>query len=109
MITALDINKYKQQRDELKQRFEDKKTGKQTFFTEQSTLFKPLVETQKEISKAIQDKIEKSQDVTSNALVPFIRELQKELQRRNDQNELPFYNYPLDAVENIAQSTPIKE
>ena len=62
---------------------------------------------QKETSKSIQDKIVAGQDATSNALIPFTRELQ----RRNDQVEtlqnLPFYNLPPE-IENAPQSTPIK-
>ena len=50
------IEYYKQQRDFLKQRFEAEKTGDQTLSTERSKLFKPLIELQKEASKAIQDK-----------------------------------------------------
>ena len=68
---------------------------------------KPLIEVQKETSKSIQDKIVAGQDATSNALIPFTRELQ----RRNDQVEtlqnLPFYNLPPE-IENAPQSTPIK-
>ena len=83
-------NKYKQQRDEIQRRFEAERTGDQTLFIDQSRILKPLIEVQKETSKSIQDKIEAGQDTTSNALIPFTRELQ----RRNDQVEtlqnLPF-------------------
>jgi len=100
-------NKYKQQRDELQRRFEVERTGEQTLFIDQTKLLKPLIEVQKETSKSIQDKIEAGQDTTSNALIPFTRELQ----RRNDQVEtlqnLPFYNLPPE-IENIPQSTPTK-
>src|SRR5207244_10885385 len=77
------IEYYKQQRDFLKQRFEAEKTGDQTLFTERSKLLKPLIESQKETSKSIQDKIATSQDTISNVLVPFTRALEK----RNDQLE----------------------
>ena len=53
----------------LKQRFEAEKTGDQTLFTERSKLLKPLIESQKETSKSIQDKIATSQDTISNVLV----------------------------------------
>ena len=49
------IEYYKQQRDLLKQRFEEEKTGDQTLSTERSKLFKSEIESQKENSKAIQD------------------------------------------------------
>jgi len=100
-------NQYKKQRDELQRRFEAERTGDQTLFIDQTKLLKPLIEVQKETSKSIKDKIEAGQDATSNALIPFTRELQ----RRNDQVEtlqnLPFYNLPPE-IENAPQSTPIK-
>src|SRR2546426_656390 len=99
------IEYYKQQRDFLKQRFEAEKTGDQTLSTERSKLFKPLIESQKEASKAIQDKIATSQDTISNVLVPFTRALEK----RNDQLEtlqdLPYYNIQ-QGIEDVPQSTP---
>ena len=100
-------NKYKQQRDELQRRFEAERTGDQTLFIDQTKLLKPLIEVQKETSKSILDRIVAGQDATSDALIPFTRELQ----RRNDQVEtlqnLPFYNLPPE-IEDAPQSTPIK-
>src|SRR5437870_172742 len=99
------IEYYKQQRDFLKQRFEAEKTGDQTLFTERSKLLKPLIESQKETSKSIQDKIATSQDTINNVLVPFTRALEK----RNDQLEtlqdLPYYNIQ-QGIEDVPQSTP---
>src|SRR5207245_927612 len=73
--------------------------------TERSKLFKPLIESQKEASKAIQDKIATSQDTINNVLVPFTRALEK----RNDQLEtlqdLPYYNIQ-QGIEDVPQSTP---
>src|SRR3989454_8581808 len=101
------IEYYKQQRDFLKQRFKAEKTGDQTLSTERSKLFKPLIESQKEASKAIQDKIATSQDTINNVLVPFTRALEK----RNDQLEtlqdLP-YNNIKQGIEEVPQSTPQK-
>ena len=95
------IKRYKEQRDRLRRQFESERLGEQSLFVDQSKLFKPLIEMQKETSKAIQDKIVASQD---NALIPFVRELQ----RRNDQVEalqnLPFYTQEIEA-----QSTPKKK
>ena len=91
----------------MKQRFEAEKTGDQTLFTERSKLPKPLIESQKETSKSIQDKIATSQDTISNVLVPFTRALEK----RNDQLEtlqdLPYYNIQ-QGIEHVPQSTPQK-
>jgi hypothetical protein len=106
--TLIDTKRFKQQGDDLRRMFMEEKTGKQTLFTEQSKLFEPLIEVQKETSKSIEAKIKEGQDTTSNALVPFTRELQK----RNDQVEtlqnLPFYNLPPE-IEGVPQSTPVKE
>src|SRR5207245_1589027 len=101
------IEYYKQQRDFLKQRFEEEKAGDQTQSTERSKLFKSIIKSQKENSKAIQDKIATSQDTINNVLVPFTRALDK----RNDQLEtlqdLPYYNIQ-QGIENVPQSTPQK-
>ena len=108
-MTTQFIEIYKQQRDMLKQRFEDEKTGDQTLFTDQLKLFKPLIESQKETSKAIQDKIVTSQEAASNALVPIARDIRKGLDQidtfQNLHNNLPFYQ----GTEDAPQSTPQKD
>ena len=99
------VKRYKDQRDRLKKQFEAEKVGEQSLFTTQTKLFKPLIETQKETARAIQDKIYAGQETTNNTLIPFLKELQK----RNDHLEtlqtLPYY--PAE-IEGISQSTPIK-
>src|SRR6185436_13145197 len=64
------IKKYKEQRDYIRNMFETEKTGEQSIYTDQSKLFKPIIESQKEI----QDKL--SQNMS---LVPLIRELQRDI------------------------------
>src|SRR6476469_2811554 len=100
------IERYANQKKRLKQYFEREKTGDQTLYTDQAELLKPLIDSQKETSKSIQDKIVTGQESLSNALVPLVQELQK----RNDQVEelqsLPFYNIP--EIEGAPQSTPKK-
>ena len=100
------IEKYVSQRKRLKQHFEREKTGDQTLYIDQAQLLRPLIDSQKETSKSIQDKIVTGQESLSNALVPLVQELQK----RNDQVEelqsLPFYNIP--EIEGAPQSTPKK-
>jgi len=101
------IKEYKLQRDELRQRFQDAKTGDQSLFIDQVKLFKPLIES----SKAIENKITSSQDVLSNTLLPFTRELQKRNEQVDVLQNLPFYNTPLHAlptaeIEGIHHSTP---
>ena len=107
MNTKFDATKWREQRDFLKKRFQAEKTGDQTLFIDQEKLFKPLIESQKENSKSLQDKLVVSQDILSNTLVPLTRELQK----RNDQvdalQNLPFYNIPA-GIEDAPQSTPQK-
>ena len=99
------IEEYKQQKEFLKKRFEAEKTGDQTLFIDREKLFKPLIKSQKESSKALEDELIASQDIVSNSLVPFTRELQK----RNDQLDAlensPFYNIPA-GIEDAPQSTP---
>ncbi len=83
--------RYKEQRDALRRRYEVQKTGDQTLFTEQSKLFKPLIEVQKETSKTIGDKITTSQEGLSNVLVPFTRELRKRNEQIETLQNLPYY------------------
>src|SRR6266536_1027919 len=94
--------RYKEQRDALRRRYEVQKTGDQTLFTEQSKLFKPLIEVQKETSKTIGDKITTSQEGLSNVLVPFTRELRK----RNEQ-VAALQNLPYFGIEDKSRDTTI--
>src|SRR5207245_8486033 len=68
-------------------------------------ILKSVIESQKEASKAIQDKIATSQDTINNVLVPFTRALEK----INDQLEtlqgLLYYNIQ-QGIEDVPQSTP---
>jgi hypothetical protein len=108
MLTKIDIREYKEQKNKLKKRFEDEKTGDQNIFIDQERLFKPLIETQEKTSKAIQDKIVTSQEATSNALVPIAKELQKRIDQVETLQDLPFYNIP-PGIEDVPQSTPQKD
>src|SRR6478609_6036365 len=96
------IKRYKEQRDLIRKEFQAEKVGNQTQFTDQLKLFKPLMESQKETSKDLQDKLASNQSTLSNALVPFTNELK----RRNDQVDelqaLPFYS----REESLSHSTP---
>src|SRR6476661_9685684 len=101
MSNAL-IKRYKEQRDLIRKEFQAEKVGNQTQFTDQLKLFKPLMESQKETSKDLQDKLASNQSTLSNTLVPFTNELK----RRNDQFDelqaLPFYS----REESLSHSTP---
>ena len=108
MLTKIDIKKYKEQKDMLKKRFEDEKTGEQTLFIDQERLLKPLIDTQEKTSKAVQDKIVTSQEATSNALVPITKELHKRIDQMESLQDLPFYNIQ-PGIEDVPQSTPQKD
>ena len=99
------VKRYRDQTDRLKKQFEAEKVGEQSLFTTQTKLFKPLIEIQKETSRAIQDKIYAQQETTNNALIPFLKELQKRNDHLESLQTLPYY--PAE-IEGIAQSTPIK-
>ena len=92
MTSNLDIKKFLEKRDFLRKRFEAEKTGELTLFTKQEKLFKPLTESQKEASKAVEDKISTNQDILNNVLVQFTRELQTRNDQLNSVQNLLFYN-----------------
>src|SRR5206468_4923832 len=102
------IKKYKEQRDRIKKHFEAERTGEQVQYIDQAKLFKPLLESQKESSKSIQDKIVSSQDTLRNALVPFTTELRKRNDQIDELQALPFYDVPRK-IEDIKHSTPVKD
>ena len=97
--------KYVEQRERLRKQFLNERVGDQELYSEREKLFKPIIESQKETSKDIQEKIVKNQESMSNVLVP----LTTELKRRTDHEEvfqnLPFYSSPLE-LGNVPQSTP---
>ena len=96
---------FKKVRDDAKMYFETHKTGDQSAYIDNTKFFQPIIDTTKESSKFLQDKIITGQESLTNAIV-------SELQKRNDQVEmlqnLPYYNV-LPGIEDIPQSTPIKE
>ena len=104
MKQSFDINYYKVQREILRNRFAADKTGDQTLLTEQTKLFQPLLQSQKQI----EEKLTENQNATSNVLVPFVNELQKRNNLIEDSQYLPFHNEPLK-IQDVPQSTPEKE
>ena len=105
---TFDISNYKKARDEAQRYFEAQKTGEQNFYTDSTKLFQPLIDTSKESSKILQDKVTSGQESLTNAIAPFV----SELKRRNDQVEelqaLPYYNIQQE-IEDVPQSTPKKD
>jgi len=53
----MDIQKYKTQRDRLKKQYESERVGNQSLYADQAKLFQPIIETQKETAKNLQEKI----------------------------------------------------
>src|SRR6266496_467295 len=85
------MDEFKRLKESLKNRFDSERSGEQVFQREQTKAFKPLINIQKETSKATQDKIVSAEEARNNALVPLVQEMQ----RRNDQIDMlasqPFY------------------
>jgi hypothetical protein len=106
IVPIKDINEIKRIKEAVKERFEAERSGDQDLFREQTKIFQPLVATQQESAKAIQEKIIAGQETTSKALVPLV----KELQRRNDQVDLlteqPFYPQQLPALTPLVPTSP---
>ena len=105
---TFDSSNFKKVRDEAKRYYEALKTGEQNFYKDNTELFKPLIDTTKESSKILQDKLTSGEESLTNAIIPFM----SELKRRNDQVEelqaLPYYNIP-HGIEDVSQSTPKKD
>ena len=73
-----DVSEYKRLKQTLRDRFESEKTGDQTLFEEQTRKYKPLISSQKEISKTVQDvanQIVESQNEGQAALQPLLQPL----------------------------------
>src|SRR6266581_5866154 len=85
------MDEFKRVKESLKNRFVSERSGEQVFQREQTKAFEPLINIQKETSKATQDKITSAEEARNNALVPLVQEMQ----RRNDQIDMlasqPFY------------------
>ena len=107
MLIDQSVRSYLNNKKILKDRYEAERTGDIQLYKDQAKYLAPLIKSQEETAKATQDKIVASQDLTSNALVPFTTELK----RRNDQvdvlKDLPFYQAQIDQP--IAESTPEKK
>ena len=107
------IKNYVDQRERLRKRFEEEKTGEQSFDLQQSKLFQPIIQSQREASKAIQDTIQTNQvdyrDTISKEIIPITRRLDKRIDQVEGLQSLPFYNIPIEGIpQPIAQATPTK-
>ena len=74
-----DVSEYKRLKLTLRDRFKSEKTGDQTLLEEQTKKYKPLLSSQKELSKTMQDvanQIVESQNEGQTALQPLLPLLQ---------------------------------
>src|SRR5271155_3908779 len=97
-----DILEYKRLKDSLRDRFENERTGDQDLFREQTKILQPLINTQLQTTKAIKDSQDVSSTAINNALLPFVRELERR-EQADSLMEQPFYRDELPA---IAQASP---
>ena len=70
-----DVSEYKRLKQTLRDRFESEKTGDQTLLEEQTKKYKPLLSSQKEIAKTLQNvasQIVESQNEGQTALQPLL-------------------------------------
>lgn len=109
-----DIKNYVDRRESLRKRFEEEKTGEQNFNIQQSKLFLPIIQSNREASKVLQDTIQTNQteyrDIISRDIIPLTRRLDKRIDQVEELQSLPFYNIPIEGMpQPIAQATPVKE
>src|SRR5271167_594657 len=88
-----DISEFIRVKNSLRDRFENERTGDQDLFREQTKILQPLINTQKQTTKAIKDSQDSSSTAISNALLPVVRELERReqadlLMQGNRQNHL---------------------
>ena len=101
------MEEYERLRNTLKKRYEERRTGEQTLYIDQSERLKPLIDKQKETARETTEAIQQIGYDTSNALVPFVNELKKRNEQVENLQSLPFYATP--GIEAIPQSTPKKD
>ena len=102
LVPVKDISEYKRVKEALRERFEAERTGDQDLFREQSKIFQPLIDTQKQTVKAIKDGQDASATAVSTALLPFARELQKRNEQVDMLSEQPFYQQEFQAITPIS-------
>ena len=73
-----DVSGYKRLKQTLRDRFDNEKTGDQYLFEEQTKKYKPLLASQQEISKSMQDTAEQmveNQNEKQTTLPPLLKPL----------------------------------
>lgn len=113
MMIGFPIERFKMLKKIIKQDDIDKKLGKQHSYESHSKLFKPIIDTAKETSKDLQQKIVDDRTNLNNVLVPFTNQL---IQANNDRaaiQAMPFYNSDIQeerfSPRPVASSTPTKD
>jgi hypothetical protein len=100
---------HKDVKQKLKQHFRDKRSNEQTLIKEGEKYFKPVIKAQKEVSKEIVETLNKNQENITNSLIPLNRNLERRIDQVEELHSLPYYNAPLEGLEEFSQSTPKKE
>ena len=75
-----DVSEYKRLKQTLRDRFESEKTGDQSLLEEQTKKYKPILSSQQEISKTMQDvanQIVDSQSEGQAAMLPLLQNMQR--------------------------------
>ena len=72
IIKDQSVRKYLENKKILNNKYLEERSGDIQTYQDQTKLFDPLIKSQQGTLKATQDKIVSSQDLTSNAFVPFI-------------------------------------
>lgn len=100
-MKEFDITEYSKLKKELKQRDIDEKLGNQHSYESQAKLFKPLIDTTKNLGQKIVDGRQHLADV--------LGPITNQLMRANDQRELPFFTADYPEIEAVPQSTPKRD
>ena len=103
------MDEYERVKNKLKKRYDDRRTGEQTLYIDQSERLQPLIDKQKETAKETTEAIKQIGHNTSNALLPYVNELKKRNEQVENLQSLPFYATPYPGIEAIPQSTPKKD
>lgn len=104
------IQDYVERRGRLRRIFENERTGEQTLLQDRSKLFKPIIDSQKETTKALEDNKVSNENIITNQLLPIMNSLNTRIDQMESLQNLPYYNSPLEnALLPIAQGTPIKD
>ena len=103
MMKEFDINRYKKATNEAKKMFRNEKLGNQQSYAHQEKLFKPIIDTTRETTKNLEQKIVDNRQNFNDILVPFTNQLMRANDQREAIQSMPFY------TSDIVESTPKKD